>query len=369
MFFTSDDFNRRIRESGKRKTVVDIVTSSGVVLAENIVVSSGSINVDQNAAIRRYGNVIIPDKRLVPSITSDLLLPYGTEIRIRQGIVYGDGSEELIPVGTFVLDTTSWKENDGPIPSIEFFDRAMIMDRTMVGTPEDFSGWLPEDVIRDVINYWWPELEVTFGDGLTSTNLPGGTVYTSGHFWDIAQQMARRMGGEVFFDVMGNPTVRALPSFDDNTTVDDAVWDVNVGSRGILVGADRSITRKDTYSNVYVVGVAQQGGVLPAYNAININPESPTNRNGPFRPIGIKITDNTLTTESECFAVATAKLAEYTRLSQNLSFECVPNPAVDVGDIVSFQYSSGETQVGLIESYSLPIGKGAMTGKVAVSRL
>lgn len=369
MFVTSGTFNKRIRESGKRKTVVDVVTSTGVVLLEDVVVESGSVNVDRNAAIRRSGSILIPDQKLVPSFIEQTLLPYGTEIRIRQGVVYGDGTEELIPLGTFILDTTSWQEQAGPVPKIEFFDRSMIPERAGVGPVQDWSGWTPKNVIIWLIHHFWPELTVDFEDDLIGADdpNPGGTTFTSGNCWAVLQQQARKIGAEIYFDVLGNPVVRKIPVLNDAIQVADTVWEANTGSTGILINASRSITRDEVYNSVYVTGVATND-VVPTGEAFNDDTTSPTYRHGPFRLVGIKINDNSLSYPEQCKALAELKLREYMKLAQTVDFGCVPNPALEAGNFVLLSYEQEDSQIGMLESFSVPIGKGSMSGKCSVAR-
>lgn len=368
---TTAVFDRRIRQSGKRKTVVDLYFNNQV-LAEDIPVSEGNVRMDRKAAIRRSGSITIPDRSLVPAFNSNLN-PYGTEVRIRQGIVYPNGDEELIPVGVFILDTTSWEEAQGPVPSIEIFDRSMVMGRAQVGATADFSGMTPKEVIEHLMGYFWPELSVTFDEAnLTmASNLPnpGGTTYTSGNAWDAVQDMARKLGGEIYFDTEGLPVVNKIPVLNEDITSLDAVWTVDTGETGILRTAKRSITRKDVYNSVYVTGAATEGGVVPTAHVVNTNPNSPTDRNGPFRKMGIRISDNSLTTDEMCTQLALQKLAEYTKLAKTLDFTCIGNPAVEPGDIVLVKFLDDSQELGLIETIGLPLAGGQYSVGCSVARV
>lgn len=367
---TTTVFDRRIRQSGKRKTVVDLYFNDQV-LAEDIPVSEGNVRMDRKAAILRSGSITIPDRSLVPAFNSNLN-PYGTEVRIRQGIVYPNGDEELIPVGVFILDTTSWEEAQGPIPAIEIFDRSMVMGRAQVGATADFSGMTPVETIDHLISYFWPELSVTYGPDLTMTSNvanPGGTVYTSGNAWTAVQDMARKLGGDIYFTPVGLPVVTKIPVLDEEVTSNDAVWTVDVGETGILRTARRSISRKDVYNSVYVTGAATEGGVVPTAHVVNTNPNSPTDRNGPFRRMGIRISDNSLTTDEMCTQLALQKLAEYTKLSKTLDFTCVGNPAVEPGDIVLVTFLDGSQELGMIETINLPLAGGQFSVGCSVARL
>jgi hypothetical protein len=250
----------------------------------------------------------------------------------------------------------------------------MVMQRADIGPTLDYAGWLPSDVIEFLMLYFWPEGRIQFDNaledvGFSEVRVPGGAAFTGGNHWDVIQYMARRMGAEAYFNVHGDCVVNKLPVFDETVTTADAVWEVTTGETGILTSAKKSITRDGVYNSVYVIGAAVEGGDPPSGGAQNLDPNSPTYREGPFRRMGIKITDQTLTSNEQCQYVAEQKLAEVRRLSQTVEFDAIPNPAVDVGDIVMIEYLSGETQVGMIESFTLPIGGGTFSGKVAVARV
>src|SRR5678815_2265168 len=103
VYATSALFDRRIRQGGTRKTVVDIYYNN-ILVESDIPVSAGNVTVDRGAAIRRTATITIPDRKMVPSLKEGgVLEPYGTELKIRQGIVYPNGQEELIPLGVYVL--------------------------------------------------------------------------------------------------------------------------------------------------------------------------------------------------------------------------------------------------------------------------
>jgi hypothetical protein len=359
MYPTSETFKRRIRQGGRRKTVVDVYYNGQLVKAD-LPVESGSIRVDRNAGVRRSGSITVPDKSLIPVFLNDVLSPYGTEIKIRQGIVYPNGEEELVPLGVFVLDTTSWDESEGPIPSIEFYDRSIILERAQIGNVWDFSGFTAQKAILKIIVNLFPEYfdELSFEDGLNNYRIPGGTAYDSGNTWTIAQEIARGMGGEIYFDLDGLPVVKKLPHFDRSTLDAEAVWTFDVGEDGVLQTADRSITREGTYNRIFVKGRANENGHFPRADVRNNDADSPLRVNGPFRGQGFTIQDDKLTTTAQCSRVGLQKLAELCRLSRTLSFTAIPNPAIQEGDIVLLKYLDGSTELGLIESMTIPLGPG-----------
>lgn len=370
MYSTTALFDRRIRQGGKRKTVVDIYYNN-VAVETDVPVSDGSVSVDRNAAIRRTASVTIPDRALVPSLEEGgVLEPYGTEFKIKHGIVYPDGTEELIPLGVFVLDTTSWNDSSGPIPSVDLVDRAMIMNRAQIGPALGASGKLAQSFLETIFYYFWPDLTITYGSGVdTTVRVPGGTSFDNGDHWAIVTQMASLMGAEIYFDQDGLPVVNALPVFDDTITVADAVYTVDAGENGVLLDASRSVSREEVYNSVYVVGQGSQSGSVPVGHVYNNDPASPTYREGPFRKMGIRIENNLLMTNAQCVSFAQQELLKYRRLARTLSLSSLPNPALDGGDIIKAQYLDGSSDPALIERINFPLAGGAMGLECAIQRL
>jgi hypothetical protein len=367
MYTTSALFDRRIIQGGKRKTVADIFYA-GITVESDIPVVGGSVAVDRAAGIRRTATLDLADKGLVPSLISGgILEPYGTEIAIRQGIVYPDGTEELIPLGRFVLDTTSWNEAEGPVPSIQLVDRAMIMNRAQIGPLLGFGGRMPETVINDLIAYFWGDIVITYGSGLdTLARVPGGVAYDDGNHWDIVIDMAAVMGGEIYWDQVGDPVVNKFPVFDDTTTVNDTVYSIEADIN--MIDAHKSISRQDVYNSVYVVGQATETSV-PRAAVYNNDPASPTYREGPFGKMGIRIENNLLVNNTACSAYAAEQLNKYKRLARTLTIETLPNPALDVGDIINIVYLDATSEPALVQTINYPLAGGTMSIDCSITRL
>jgi hypothetical protein len=368
-------FERRIKQSGIRKTVIDVYYNNHLI-KPNISVADGDIRVDRNAAVRRTGSITVVDDSLIGSVAQETLSPYGTEVKIRHGLVYPDGTEELIPMGVFIIDTISWDEESamlhgGQAFKLDLIDRAMVMNRADIGPTLSFTGWYMTAVINHLMEYFWPELNITYGAGVGDWRNPGGTAFSSGNHWDIVMKMAKNMGGEIYFDVEGDPVVLLDPVFDESTSNQDAIWTVSGASvdDGTMISGSRGITREGVYNSVYVIGQSATNGPPPTAHVFNVNPNSKTNRNGPFRKMGKRIEDSTLTNAWKCQQLASKTLYELTRLSRSASFSCVPNPLLEVGDIVLLEYPSGDKEPALLESFSFPLGGGAMSGTCSVAKL
>lgn len=356
----SSKFDRSIRQSGRRKAVADIYFD-GELIAEDLAVSEGSIRVELDGQVRRSGSITIADPRLVPAL-SDLLSPLGTEVRVRQGVVYPNGTEELIPLGVFRLDVTSWGEIDR-VSKIQIYDRSRALQADLP-SPHSRAGWSAKAVIVDFIEWLVPTLKPInpadlFDPSLVDYKLPGGHVFEQDNHWDPIVELARNMNGQLYFDQEGQPRCTPIVQLDESST---PVWTVNAGEGGVLVSADRTYSREGVFNSVNVIGAANASGTVPRATAYNLDQGSPLRYGGPFGRTGITINDSSLTTKAQCLARARAELARYTGLSYSLDFAAIPNPALDAGDIVQFVYPDGSEETHQIASLSIPLGQGSFTG-------
>src|SRR4051812_5800069 len=112
MYPVSDRFLKRLAESQSPVTQVQLFLNDGRVL--NLEHEGGSVSVDRAQAIPRTCTVTIPDPGLIPRTPADQLATYGARLRISRGVDYGDGSQELVPLGVFRLDNADGDVSEGP---------------------------------------------------------------------------------------------------------------------------------------------------------------------------------------------------------------------------------------------------------------
>lgn len=365
MYATSDNFNRRIRQSGRRKTVVDVYYD-GHLAASGLAVSGGNIRVDIDGDIRRSGDITIADPGLVPTFTADVLSPLGAEVAVRQGIVFPDGTEELVPLGVFRLDLTSWSDAAGAIPAIQLYDRAKAVGE-QINNPISRAGWLASEVIKEFIEFFYPSLapldgDSVFGPGLTDYRLPGGQVWDSGTYWSVCQELARSMGGDLYFDVIGQPRVTRRVDLYSYTPATEALVVVDVGPEGVLVDAQHTWSREGVYNAVSVVGAVTADETPPSALVTNNDPLSPLRWGGPFGKATLQVNDPTLSTVETCLTRAVTELRRFTGASYSIDYSAVPNPAIDVGDLALFKYLDGHQEVHVISTLGIPLGAGSYGG-------
>lgn len=380
----STKFVRAIRTSGRRKTVLRVREAFGTtVLYDDVLISDGTVTVDRSSDTRRTATVTIGSPDLVELFKTTDSHPFGMEIEILNGVVYPDDSEELVRMGIFVIEGFSWNEGGaGDFPTLELMDRSQLVHRARLSASRDFSGYRAQDVIRTVLTGVIPSANVVIEAGLPNPRLPGGSTFDDDR-WEVIKTCAQAMGAEAYFDRDGSFKVTEIKN--PVATIDATVWEFNTGEgysrisgtkegyvisrdQGILVSAQRSIDRKQTYNAVVVYGAAPNGTTSqPFAIATDNDPESPTYYEGPFGESIYRIDNQTLTTADQCARVAVAELNARLGYSRGLSFSAVGNPALDEGDYCLFTFLDGSQEVHLLDSFSYPLVGGEFTGETRSS--
>lgn len=364
----TDDYDLGIRSGAQRVSYVDVyypVTATTPILS-NVAIESFSIRADRKSDIRRTGTVVINDEELlnILKITNDTspLEPYGAEFRIMHGLKHADGSEELIPVGVFHAEDLSY-DNPGSLIKISLVDRSRVLKRKMYGFPRDAGGQLATAVISHPVTTLLPYAgTVQFEDGLDDLRIPGGTQHR-GDMLSICQDTAASMAGEFFFDAEGVPRVNKIPTLDISSFAGVADWDVDCGEEGVLISAASTISRKDTYNRVLVIGVNPSENTEAVYADIQDNdPRSLTYYYGNFGQVDKWIEDSNLTTYTQCITRANAELNNSKGLSYTLALETLSNPALDLGDILKVTLPDRSIQYHLVDSFGID-----HTGQMSIS--
>ncbi|MFC6021515.1 DUF5047 domain-containing protein [Plantactinospora solaniradicis] len=362
MYPVSDAFLRKIVQSGRRKTAVDVYYD-GQKVASGLPVSGGTIRADLDSDIRRTGSITIADPSMVPTFDSGILSPLGTEILVQQGVVFADGSEELVPLGMFRLETTDWSDAEGSIPTIQVYDRSKALQVDLPPTVS-YSGWLAKDAIMDLLQFIYPQLGLTsggvFGISVPNYRLPGGHTLTGTYASAIAE-LSANLGSRFFFDAIGQARVEVIPDVSPDADPEPVIT-LGVGEGGVLVDADHSYSREGVYNSITVVGAAMTNGTIPSATIRNTASSSPIRWDGPFGRVPKVIEDNTLTTGSQCAQRATVELRKYMGAAYSIDFSSVPNPALQEGDVVRFDFLDGSSELHELATLSIPLGTGSFTG-------
>lgn len=370
MFPVSQTFLDAIRAGSYTFVAVADVYLSGTFIT-TLPVESGSVDVDRTSGIRRSCNLTIADSRFVPTYVNSPLAPYGAELRVRAGIQYQNGTQELCSLGTFRIQDVEWDESGGSLPKVQGYDRSKALEDAKFLSSRDLSGQGAQSAIQVLVGEvgsW----SVLFDSTLTDVTLPGGSIFDSERLTTI-DGLCKALGAEGYFDVYGNFVVIKTPSLTHSNVASDAVWAVDAGPTGVLVSAGRGVSRSGVYNAVAIQG-ASTASVSPVGYAADTDSRSPTYWGpltslpfGPFvtTPFGqvvLRETNSLLTTAQQCTVAAQARLNDVLGLARSLSFGCPVNPALQEGDIIDVQYLDGTSELHIIDKLHIPLGPGEYSG-------
>jgi hypothetical protein len=331
----------------------------------DIPVSGGSITADRTSDIRRSGNVTLA----ADGLDVNDFLPVGTEIRIRSGFALYSGRTEMVPLGVFRTEDVSYNEGASNTIGISFYDRAKAHQDVIVMIALNLAGIQVDEVINFYNDYTFGHTglvpSIIIDDSFNQNQyMPGGTRGTGNHL-EIVSRIAELFGGEQYFDINGDHVFGRIPSVTPDLTAADTVWDIDVGETGVLIEAARKVTRANT---VNAVGV--YGSIIDPLLGDRVYSEvfdnyalSPTFYNGKFGRKTKTISNDLLTTSDQCSVVAYEQLKNHQGLAKSIQFKSLWNPALDVGDLVLFTFLDGSQEIHLIDSLSLDLASGEMSGQ------
>ena len=170
----------------------------------DVAVESGHIAIDRNAQVRRTGSIRIPwDLDAGLGLGLDVrTLPFGGYAVVRSGIVYDDGTTELVTLSAYMrVESATWQTLD-QTATIELADRMAGVRDFPFMVPFDCSGISVGTAAYQIVHEVW-------GDSIAydiryNPPTPLNGVILSGSRVDALTQLARSVAAEAYFDADGN---------------------------------------------------------------------------------------------------------------------------------------------------------------------
>lgn len=315
------------------------------------VFTGGSVRATLQSRVARSMDLTVPEW-LYPFKSSDLLNPYGTQLRAFRGIRYGDGGLDEFPV--FVGSVLSVKPSGGGVARVSAADLASDViaagfsapSRANVGDPvlTEFKRLVTAAIsdatygTSDTFTEIVPELSYDFDRGAALD----GIAKAAGAFWyPLAggQFVLRRVPWTV------NLATMPLPMSDD------------VG--GTILSAYPERSRTGVYSRITVTVERTDGGEPISATADDLDPTSPTYIFGPYGVKAGKVQLNQAASQSTVAAAARTILARSKALTESWQITCVPDPAIELGDPIDLSYRGSLADpvraVQIVAGYTMPL--------------
>ena len=349
MYPVSDRFLDRIVESHSPVVTVELFLTDGRVI--DLEITGGSVSVDRSQAIRRTCTVTIADPTLIPRSPADQLATYGARLRISRGVDYGDGSQELVPLGLFRLDSVDGDISDGPV-TLQGKDLSAAITDDKFTAPWTATGNVT-DAVTALIQRSLPDASVISSIGTVTI---GRRIYdTEADPWAACQEIAATAGAEVYATVDGSFTIAPLPDI----AVAAPVWEIAAGEGGAYIQASRGMSSDAVFNGVLARGENTSDNVPPVSAlVVDDDPSSPTYWGGPYGRRPFFYTSATLTTTAACQNAATLKLAELRAPNATGDLSSLPNPALEAGDILRVVHPDGTPELHQAASFTVPLDVG-----------
>jgi hypothetical protein len=205
---------------------------------------------------------------------------------------------------------------------------------------------------------------ITFDSATTTEVTPklvlGTRSRTTAHPWQDAQELAKSIGMEVFFNSAGVCVIRPLPDSAGATSV----YAIKDGENGTLVKLRRKFSSKNSYSAVKVMAENSSVRHAPSVIVYDTAPASPTYYLGSFGIVPLVIRSPFISTESQARTMANAQLREKSGYEDTAEFSVVTNPALEASDLVTC--TRGKSALSgdyIVDQLSIPLRPNAqMTG-------
>lgn len=322
---------------------------SGSLIQSGLDAVDGSVTVDSGQAVRRTFTSTLADQAQFPGVGvyNSPFAPYGTRHYVYRGVVYPQGVTEWCPLGVFRIDRVSSPVEPGLI-TVNGADlsQAVVDSRFLAPTTSVTTNTVPTEIARLIRGS-------SLGGSQAVRDLTGSGASTPAVTWDrdrwqAIQELALTIGAEVIFGPDGTAIIRPVPQ-----VTDPIQWAVNVTD--IVITGTRTLDRAEVYNIVVATGERTDNVAPVRAVSQDTNSSSATYVSGPYGSVPVFYSSPLLTTTSAAQKAADTILARVRGLSRQVTFECVPDPSIEAGDVMRLNYPDGSTEVHLVDTLQIPL--------------
>ena len=370
MYPVSADFKEAVRKSHSAIVKVEIYDMANGTILSTASPISGEVTIDNRRSIRRECTLefVDIDGTLVPTNNiSSVLLPYNREVKIYRGISFPDGTEELVPLGVFIITSVDITESaQGVKVTIRGSDRSLILARAKFTNHEFYiaDGTAKETAIENILKYRYPKVKTIFPATGQVTTLLYPTLDQSSDPWREALKIAESASMDLYFDENGVARMRPIPDPDKGTTV--ATYED--GTDSVLIQIARSLSIDESYNGVIYTGEGTNLSLGVIGEAWDDNPSSPTYRET-YGEVPLFKSSPTILTVGEAQEAASAELKKVIGASEKITWDQLVNPAHDVFDLVKVTRSPvGIDKILMLDAISIPLAASGTMNAIGRSR-
>jgi Domain of unknown function (DUF5047) len=356
-----------IRHTHPMVTTVDSWLS-GTLLMAKIPIQAGQIAYDDTGLLKRRLTLTVPAE--IPGLRLDPgenpaapLAAYGQRLHVYTGTQYPNGARELLDHGWYL--TTGWKrDEDGGAVGIEAISLAQLIadDRLTAPSSPPAAATYVSEFTRIVAGI----LPVVIDPGLADRAI-GTTTWV----WDrdrdkaLADLCAAWPARWYVGDDAAVHAAAPYPPIAGQTPV----LELTDGAAGTVVGRARAAQRGALYNTVVVDGKTPDSGAAgPHAVSQNTDPASPIRADGPYGKVVRFYASDLITTQPQAHTTADTMLQTWSVAGRVEQVTCVPDPSLQLGDIVRVYTSDGDAHTGRVTAMTVPLtpDDGAMSLTIGV---
>lgn len=366
----SDAFLAAVRTNHTVARQVLVRAPNGDVSDITEFIDGGSVSVDETREYRRTCTLTPNgDPDLVPDDAADLLHPMsGNELVIKRGVKYPDGTTEMAQLGVFRLTKPAFDDNGAITATLNGNDRASFVSQIDWQAPYVVrAGGNIAAALAAAMETRMPGLDYSGFDESIDFSYPdttwGQTPSQAGDPMQDFITFAAQGGAECFFDISGNPILRAIVNPLTSLVVDDISFVEGPQVAGMnQVGRTIDETTGKNGVILYCNGV----GVTPPFRieVWDIDPSSPSYYLGKWGQRPYKMTTTAIPSGADTFVQAQAKgltaangqLQLVLGAANDITASIAPNPALREGDCVAVKRS--RLKVGgdyVLSNFTVPL--------------
>lgn len=352
----TDRFRAEIKKSHTVYSYIDVI--SPTLETVRLPATGGEVTCDRTANVRRSCRAVCVDPLgvLAPVDTDSLLTPYGTVLRPYRGVLYDDGTYEVLSLGVFRLSKASVNDSTGGSVDIqlEAYDLSRTVSRDKFISPYVIaSGTNLIDAIKAILDRTFPDLDY---DSISTTRVTTAPkLYDVGDDpWEAVTDLATSLGCDIYFDVDGWVVIAPPVDIDALPAPDFTYIE---GENCSMMDLSRVFTDEPGFNGVVVTGESP-GDELPAVRAVawDEEPTSATYHLGPYGEVPTFVTDQTIKTVEDAQAVADQLLRNQLGFSSGLSITSMVNPGYEAGHVVQVERArSHVTGLYAVDAFNVPL--------------
>jgi len=319
-----------------------------------LAVTGGSVSATVNGRVRRTCELTIAPEGVVDEAAVAPVEPYGTRITVWRNIILPNGEELPFEVFSGRLDVV--ERGFGEEIRLRASDlAAMIVDARFEQPRQPPAGQLITTTMTNLIREAVGASTVVNIEGSFTSTVSGNTGVWETDRGEALDQLANSIGAEWFHDKGATGagvvfTIRAIPAL--GGTPD---WLVQVGRDGVMVHEVSSLDREGVYNAVIAIGEPTDSPPVRAV-AYDTNPASPTRYNGPFGNVPRFYNSPFIYTTGQALGAANSILSKAIGLARQRKVEMVPNPAIQIGDLVELILPDLTHEQHIVDNYTMPLG-------------